>query len=294
MTRDQRCGHLLVVAALSVLGCGGTASLPADVGEEVSPSGETNRLCDGRQGEVFAFTRVAGASRGQTVVIENGFAFLHITGDCKFWAFTGSRLGGVDSHALDIKTGELTREEESALDRELQLALWAGHAGKSYSGGISDATPDKLWRQGKTITCDALCFWNKEHPELNRIYNDVLNRLYSLADRGRSMEGDVRISVLPMGASYPDWTGEWAQWPLEEPMATVTWTSMQAEPPGSGHLVRQPAADLLRAIRRESARGKFGNFSFIPVRERPGSPIHALQVRDTVPLEGPNGLIPPP
>src|SRR5688572_21915274 len=73
------------------------ARTDADGPLEVEPQMPT-RLCDGRPGLVFSFVRVANLGRlggpGTVVAWENGAAFLHVTGDCTYWAFTGSRLGG--------------------------------------------------------------------------------------------------------------------------------------------------------------------------------------------------------
>lgn len=256
-----------------------------DGGPSVDPTGDPVRICDGGQ-DVRLAVRMAGGGpslAGQTMLAENGWQFLLVDGAC--------HASVLRSNNEPLRELTLTAQQEQTLSAALQLSNWQGLVG-SHPGGCPDAASIS-YRFGTARIDGPTCGLDAGDPleTLNASFSVQLEGLYAA---GAPAGGDLRYVVLRESGSPRDPRPP-AAWPLAVLLESIALPGDASTlyTPGDSRLATGADADALRAIRvnRDAAPGTGVTYSFTRVAGPDGT-NYQLYVRDAVPGEQPNGLLP--
>jgi hypothetical protein len=272
MKKRARIG--LVVAALAV-GCGSEDTPPPD--DELREA-----LCDGSQDLRLAwFLSNSGGLLRTPFQIELGFSYLYVRGDCQYWVSTS----GFESYH-----GVLDAEQEAALaelvhydDWEGLTQLWPEPEAYDVALMVVDDGHSEY-----SIGCLGECPVAPEPVlDMRAAYRDELASMAGVAERStgpmrllamRVLEGDpVPMHVVP--------------WTVDIDLGAVAVDYFATQEVGMSVLVDDPATlAQLHEFADEHADDleQFGDFHV----EVESGVIYELFVRDAVPFEGENGLIP--
>jgi hypothetical protein len=265
----------LFFAALAV-GCGSEDPTPVD-----EPRAQ---LCDGSQDLRLAwFLSASGGVLRTPFQIEAGFSYLYVRGDCQYWVL----ISGLESHH-----GVLDAEQEAALADLVHYDDW---------DGLTERWPDPGWddvalmvvddgHSEFSIGCLGECPVAPEPVrEMQAAYRDELQQLW---DAGERWTGPMRL----LAARVPEGDEPDAKfvvpWTVDLDLASVAVDFVEmGEEVGMSVLVDDPATlTQLRQFSDEHA-DALEQFTDFHVEVEPGV-IYELYVRDAVPLEGEDGLIP--
>jgi hypothetical protein len=266
----------LFSAALAV-GCADVDTVPLD--EELRES-----VCDGSQDLRLAwFLSNAGGQLRTPFQVELGFSYLYVRGDCHYWVSTS----GFESHH-----GVLDADQETALAELVHYDDWEGLTQLWEDPGWDDV-PLMVVDDGHgefSIGCLGECPVAPEPVrDMQAAYRDELE---SMAEVGERSTGPMRL----LAARVPD--GD----PVPDPMFVVPWTvdldlasvavdMIDMEYAGMSALVDDPTTlAQLHAFSDEHA-DALEQFSDFYVEVEPGV-VYELYLRDAVPFEGEDGLIP--
>lgn len=257
---------------------GGTAA--ADIG----PGGE-GPICDGQPGVRLA-VRIAGGgpiAPGTAMLADNGWQFLLVEGSCVAWI--------LKSNNEPLRTITLSREREQRLADSLKVSQWSRIQVMPF-GGCLDA-PGISYRFGQSRIAGAVCGLRPDDP-LNEINEAFRTELTELSAAASTLSGDVRYLIIADSGFRGGDNRAPVPWPLDLPIAPLALANGDRYSPGDSRLATGTDASRLRAIRTTALNGSAGNgtvFDYTPVKAADGS-LYQLYVRDAVPLESPNGLLP--
>ncbi len=243
------------------------------------------KICDGSTDIRLAYQLGGGgpAAPGEVMLSENGWRFLLVDGTCQAWVLE-------NSNGPLVRT-DLSSDDEAQLATALKLSTWKGIT--PPLGGCPDA-PGTSFRFGEQRLSGSVCGSDPASgwAQLN-VAADA--QLAHLAASGTAWAGDVRYLVLQ--ESSPNDPRPPVDWPLATSLATVALGPDQAFSYRSGGSLRATGDDAskLRAIRTTaaSASSTYGvTYEFTRVTDADGG-TYQLYVRDALPFEQDNGLVPP-
>ena len=256
--------------AASVAG-GGAASVAGGAGTVDSPA-----LCNGSDSLRFAVQSGGGNLSGiPSLVIETGFEFLLIDGQCRYYAMTAP------DH--EIRTGTLVAADAQSLSDDFLLGHWQG---LEHSGfGCPDAGTQSFafGRDRAESSCAT--------TPLTTALGSWLDRLY---DAGSPVTGVVRYGVIE--ASDQAWPNNNLQsalvYPFKDPAPIATPPFVDMKP----QLASGADATTLRELRATYQDGPMPvpapSYSIpVKVESVESEPkYYDLVIRDTVPFET-NGVL---
>lgn len=272
MTKRARVA--VVLAALAV-GC---------TTEDTAPVDEPRAfLCDGSQDLRLAwFLSNAGGLLRTPFQIELGFSYLYVRGDCQYWVLTA----GLESHH-----GVLDDEQETALAELVRYEDW---------DGLTQIWPDPGWDDvplmvvddghGEfSIGCLGECPVAPEPvQDMRAAYRDELERMW---DAGEPSMGPMRL----LAAQVPDGDSPDSMfvvpWTVDLDLATVAVEMQDMEEVGMSALIDDPLTLAQLYEFRDEHVDALEQFTDFYVEVEPGV-IYELYLRDAVPFEGADGLIP--
>jgi len=257
-------------------------------GERPQP---TFSICDGTAAVrlmYIATAQLGPVAKGSQVIYENGARYLFVNGLCHFWAFDEEEQR-TSSALVDIMEGDLSPADATTLAAELRVDEWPAQAGRHTGPQLSDAGWNILWIPGTEIECQIDCSWTGSPEILKVAFARAHQALRTLSLKRSPVNAAVRIYLTFYEGDIP-WKHPFLDWPLTNPLTGYERPYVYA-PVGSGILVPQPDAALLRTLRREW-RGKIeaNEFDFVPIRGE-GGKVYRLYARDVIPLERADGTI---
>lgn len=247
---------------------------------------------EGTRSLAFGYSQGGGLDRheiGSQVVSENGFEFIFINEACRYWV--ASR--GLHGPLGETRSGTLNADELKAIDGALNIAGWKALVGvHSPTVRVFDGSPLRLSIPGHTIVCADSCFGDQPVKE---IFIEVRKLLVDLFSKGKPLDGPVRIAVVPLDGSIVSWNAGPVAWPLSKPLSEFV-SPYEALPPGKGHLIIGEEANVLRKLRGMQRMEAFAPLkdvaSSIPIGVSRTDSLHALYLRDAMPIEDEAGLVP--
>lgn len=219
---------------------------------------------------------------GSGVLSENGFQFLVVDDQCRFWVQTEA-FGEVRSGALD-------EAQEDELSRRLDLGVFSERTGQ-YVIGANDASTRLVRFRGEEVSLTGSGFF-PEDTYAAKLDTASAEALPWVASLGTAANGSVRYQLVqeagtPAEAPF----ASAAVWPFPNAAsASITQAQATSETPPASKLVTAPAdAEALRGLARAYRAGENGSkgYPFLPVVS--GESCFSLFVRDTVPFEDETG-----
>lgn len=251
-------------------------------------------LCDGSDDIRLAYRTVGGNPFSeQRVLFENGYSYLYVDGQCRYWAYPGEGTGTGEDPLSDVVTGTLTAEQESQIKEDLDVVEWQRWDGESFhESGLMDGGTAIFWMPSAAYHCYGDC----QSSLRNDIRKNVRRWIGKLIEEGDPVEGAVRVaaivmpeSVLRQNRPHPVQPAP-AGFDLQEHAVSIGDASSICA--GDGILVEGEAADTLRRYRREYQNEEHGAFwyRYLPLEDEEGQQ-YMVYVRDATPLEDANGLV---
>jgi len=283
---------------LSAAGCDdGPTGVVTDAGVVTDTSAE-RPICDGTNEIRFLFTTARlWSGPGEVIFLENGAGLVIVDGKCQFWA-QGERRWD------DLKTGQLSPDEERELAERIRYAEWPSVKGVWPGNPTNYDVPVLRFSDGRnTVECVQDCDLPETPAAVLAMRDQIGDLARWLLERGASATGPVRIMVEENGPEGPSYTVPMTvAWPLQSvsPAEVAIPVSSYDVLTGAGNttLVTDAAdAAALRALREDYRSEKYGVwfYDFIPIRVHdPGAdkvPEYLLWFRDTTPFEDERGLI---
>ncbi len=264
----------LFSAGLAV-GCGGEDTTPVDEPREL--------ICDGSQDLRLAWFRSnAGGLLRTPFQIELGFSYLYVRGDCQYWVLTS----GLESHH-----GVLDADEEAALAELVHYDDWEG---------LTQLWPDPGWDDvplmvvddghGEfSIGCLGECPVAPDAVQaMQAAYRDELEQMW---ENGERSTGPMRLLATRASETQPPDPMFVVPWTVDLDLESVAVDTLDMEEVGMSVLVDDPTTlAQLREFADQHA-DALEQFTDFHVEVEPGV-IYELYVRDAVPFEGEDGLIP--
>lgn len=272
--------------------CGSSSSAnnqPADAAAS-NDQHTPGAICNGEDTVRFAYRFVGGGVElpGKRVLSENGYEFLLIDGQCRYWA--------LKSQYSDVRYGELAVSEASELEGALRLSTWADLQGE-YSVSLCDGTAPWLRFAEMRIRIHAACGGPGNANPVIWLQDVVRGHLAQLYERGRAFEGPVRLVLVTEAAdvAWPPLVEQAkATWAASEDPARWATTVSEAQKyePGSSRQVEGRDAQLLREVKRTFYEGGGVSYTggFVPIAG-PRGERYQLYLRDSIPLEDATGLL---
>jgi len=249
--------------------------------------GETTvELCNGSSDIRLAF-RVGGggpAAAGQSMLAENGWQFLLVDGTCVAWVLE-------DSNNRLIRT-VLSSDDEAKLAVALQLSDW--NRITPATGGCPDA-PGYSFRFGDQRLSGGDPCGVSGRNVWTELIAAAAEQLHHLAAAGEPWAGDLRYLAIQEETRNDSRPA--VGWPLTTSLETIALSPEQAFSyrPGGSRRATGDDASKLRAIRTTaaSAMSSYGvSYDFTRLAGEDGK-TYQLYVRDALPFEGDDGLVPP-
>lgn len=248
-----------------------------------SPAAEALQ-CD-EAGVVLGYQRLAEGPLydGMSVHVENGWPFLFVDGECRYWAY--SPAGRTDAWWSDVHTGRLSEGLLEELNSQVWTRDWTAVDGARVPAppDVADGGMRWLWRRTSVGACGFDC---ELAPEPMRVLVDELEswtaRLYAT---GAPFMGEaVRVSSYRVESSEHEpvmWLGR---------QSPAMWEADAAVRFGGSALVRGEDAVLLRELRQAHISGGYAPFAVVV---RDGEELWALNIREALPFENDEGLVRP-
>jgi hypothetical protein len=216
------------------------------------------------------------------MLAENGWEFLLVEGSCVAWALPGS--------GEPLVRTLLSTDDERQLVASLQLSTWSTIV--PTIGGCFDG-PTNSYRFGEQRLTGSGCGGegHSAWSDLNAAFSAQVERLASL---GQPWGGDLRYLVLPEQSQNDPRAA--VPWPLASSLGAVALPEDQLFNYRAGMSRRATGDDAtkLRAIRTTSNTPSSDGLThdFTRVTDASGT-NYQLYLRDALPLEQDNGLLPP-
>jgi hypothetical protein len=247
------------------------------------------RICDQSAQLRFALSIAPGGmvTSGQHMLYENGVPFLFVDGQCNYWV---SR--GVANIWEDVRTGQLSGDEEAALSSDLYYADWARLRG-DWRGFTFDGNVEIFSNGTATVVCDAGCDASGVPIEVTKMRDAWQAWTDRLWRAGSPIDGAERIIVVRYDDGQPPGQYDWQPWPLQLPIDSIAVSYAQSYQTVVNSTLVSNAADAqaIRSLRRKMAAGQLGNPSMGAIMIQSGAQNYQLFARDTTPLEAADGLV---
>jgi hypothetical protein len=223
------------------------------------------------------------STAGISMLAENGWQFLLVDGSCHAWTLA--------AHTEPLRQVTLSREREEALSRALRLSEWNTFTGL-HQGSCPDA-PGVSYRFDQVRLSGGTCGLRAGDPlaEVNAAFFAQLKQLYAEATPS---SGNVRYLLIRGEENAPGDNRAPILWPLAVNPELVSITRDEAFQfmPGRSQLATGDDASKLRAIRSTHPSTASSPVpASTPIISADGVRF-MLYVRDAVPFEAENGIIP--
>ncbi len=255
-----------------------------------SANTSTARICDGSSGLRFAWS-VAPWSRGG-VFEENGLAFLFISGECEFYAWSSAGETSPYSYFSPVRQGKLSATEEQELITTSHYGSWDAWYGRHFESDpfeLPHSSGYVLSDGTGRLGCSGGC--SQSNPEVWSTILLINGRLDGLYARGTDLMGPMRLRVTQVEAAVrPDFI----DWPLPDTLPL----SKLSPPLGIDQGDWGPAQSVtnvedlkvLRALRPMLMPPNNPPIEYAK-HEKPGM-AYMFSYRDVVPFENERGFIP--
>lgn len=285
-------------AATSSTG-GDTTGADTTVGDATGSSGGETwaEICDGSDDLRLAMTLVGGGTVENELVREIGWRYLYVLGTCEYFVLP---LGDPNGWP-DARTGVLDLEAEQALSEALDYGNLEAVAGNWGTEGTFDASTLLVSDGTHIVSCNGECL---DGPREAQALWGEMSRIDELWAESEPYLGPVRVSVIGWEDSLIDELG--VNWPLElDPWSIAIDGSSLDDPPtaGTSVLVDDPeAVAQLRELRRqyreddlpEGVPNSLAAYGHLTFTSHDGQDLFQLWMRDSLPIEAEDGLIPLP
>jgi hypothetical protein len=225
-------------------------------------------------------------------LVENGAWFLYLRGDCRYWVLAGT----VEPGFGETREGVLEPNAEARLHDDLRYDEWPELAGVyAPEPPPADAGPPEVLTD---LTNEIGCLICASLPDpkaaaVGAMFSAAWDWASALRQQGSPLTGPVRALAVEGSLAYSPYTGQVVPWTVGVPLSSLV-VEASALWQGLGRLVDQPDAEVLRGWRNNQLAGMYhpaDNGPFIPVSDN-GGPFFALYVRDALPFEADNGVVP--
>jgi hypothetical protein len=282
-------------------GTEGSTSESSDTFEPDSSGGSTTggegfaRICDGSDGLRLAMVLGGGGQILNEIEREIGFYYLYVLGNCQYFALPA------DSGQTwpDARTGMLDEATEEQLSLALGYGDLADVAGFWGTEGSADGSTLLVSDGTVTVACAWAC---EDGPAGAQALWAEMGWIDELWATGEPLTGPLRVSVIGWADSTIDELG--APWPLPiDPWSIAISGDDLPTAPGDAVLIDDEAqVATLRELRRQyreddlpddviNALEAYGHLTFL---DEGGQDLFQLWMRDALPIEDANGLIPLP
>lgn len=264
----------MVLAAASLAGC----AMGDPIDEAATPV-----ICDGSSDIRLAVTTGGGGPvpSGMAMLAENGYESLLVDGSCQTW---------ISRYNRPVRTRVLSNEREQTLAAALRLGQW-NRFGGTHMGGCADASGISL-RFGAQSIRGSACGLPPSDP-LSILTTAFEQQIQDLAADATDLAGDVRYLVLRESTPAIGDNRPAVAWPLEVSVASVVFPdSLGPYVRGDSQLATGEDASRLRSIRTTvTGAGSGPAYDFTPVAGA-GGVVYDLYLRDALPQEDADGLLP--
>jgi hypothetical protein len=252
-----------------------------------APDGEARvEICNGGSEIRLAFQVGGGgpARAGEAMLAENGWQFLLVDGNCVAWVS--------ESSSDPLVRAVLSADDAAQLSATLKVSTW--NQITPAVGGCPDA-PGYGFRFGEQRLSGASPCGAATRSAWSDLIAAAGEQLHHVAQLGQSWDGDLRYLVLEEDNRTDSRPA--VSWPLGTAVETLALAAEQSfnhRPGGSRRATGEDAAKL-RAIRTTaaSATSIYGiGYDFTRVMDANGG-TYQLYIRDALPFEGDDGLVPP-
>jgi hypothetical protein len=195
---------------------------------------------------------------------------------------------------FETRTGVLDAEAEAALAELVRYGEWDELVGYWDEPGADDVTSMHMHDGTQTIICRGGC---PTAPEvLPGITFAAMATFAELWQAGEPLgDAPMRVASMALGPDYePGGFDEVFEWTVDLDLATVAVSYEQLMMSGVGTLIDDPTTTVaLREFRAQHAEAvsRFDNNLIV---ETPSGELYNLYMRDAVPFEDEQGLIPEP
>lgn len=283
-------------------GTEGVSSESSDTLEPDSSSGSTTdgepfaRICDGSEGIRLAMVLGGGGQVLNELQREIGFYYLYVLGNCQYFALPADDWQSWP----DTRTGMLDEATEEQLSIALDYGNLADIAGVWDTEGSADGSTLLVSNGAITVACSFGC---EDGPAAAQALWAEMGWIDELWASGEPLAGPVRVSVIGWADSTIDELG--APWPLPIDPWSIAYDGNVDLPLEAGDSVLiddEAQAATLRELRRQyreddlpegvaNALEAYGHLTFL---DEGGQDLFQLWMRDSLPIEEANGLIPLP
>jgi hypothetical protein len=256
-------------------------------------------------GITFAAVKGTGgqAIPATLMMSENGSSFLIVEGTCRYWVQTGQ--------LEHVVSGMLTAADRQALREDFQLDRWQQLVGDYPNSGFDIPSYFYVFGRGKLQTpcgtsdevggCIQTGTGSKSDQNLGPLHAAFYNTTRRFSARGPTVTADLRYLLVEGTSAVVNY--QWSNpgtWPLGDPREVATPQSVldNGYTRGSSRLASGRDADALRELWRQYLDYEIsGREVDMPASASAAIPIevdgtrYQLFIRDSIPLEAPNGLI---
>jgi hypothetical protein len=284
--------RIIVTVGLLALACGSEGQAEgtgAETGDTTETGGEPldRNLCDGSQDLRLAWVHGGGGLIAAEIQREIGFYYLYVRGDCHYWVVPFQRPPEIE--VFETHTGVLDEAAEAELAELVRYGEWDGLAGHWPEPGGADIPTTYVHDGEQMIVCDGIC---PEAPApVVAIEEAGFSKFLELWQAGEALDdAPMRVLATPVSSDAP---GEHVPWTVDLALADIAVSPEVAMQQGVSTLIEDPeTAVALREFRAMHADGLADFFEF-NVDVGPDE-SYALYLRDTVPFEDAQGLVPTP
>jgi hypothetical protein len=224
---------------------------------------------------------------GQQVQYDNGFAFLYVDGTCHYWAQDFDPWEGA-------RTGVLSSAQAAQLEATVHYGEWTN--GHYVTPNLFDAGGVLLYDDRVQLSCSSPCKVSSAPAFLGDLvahFDDIITPIWAagtpLQDTG------VRVEAVQADLRQYDFVTH-LSWPLAAPLATIAVDLLTASHQGFGHGVSFQGEDAarLRALRATYDAGNYRTLGVYGIPIDDGGQGYLVYLRDSLPFEDGNGLVPRP
>lgn len=280
----------LLLTCLLGIGCThaepGSSSLPSpDPGCEGDACETGEELCDGSNELRLHYYLTGGGTvaPGEMVLVENGYEWLTVDGNCRYYAF---QSGEPYRKWNDIRTGTLSEAEAKELVADLNYDKAEGQAGAPNEQSIPNGSNRVLLTPNARLSCGTEC----GDASSQNVVESAQQWTQRLHEGGTPVEDKLRASVIriPDGSparSYSTKAFLEELAPYVEPLASNSECSETFIVPDS--IV--PTLLEYREDYRTLPSAEFW-YGYIPLEDEEGA-TYMLHFRGSAPIEDEDGLI---
>ncbi|HEY4055413.1 MAG TPA: hypothetical protein VGM39_02355 [Kofleriaceae bacterium] len=266
------------VVLMLMAGCGGGGTSSPDAFSEVQKS-----LCDptGPSGARVGIKADGGFIGGEDAMISDNGAYIFVDSQCHYWV-------SPTYYAQPTHTGTLTSEQAAQYGARLHVGAWDALSREWQGEQASDSGQIIFDDSVHQVVCSGVC--NAEFaPELPQPILDMTDGLAikdELWTAGVPAAGSLRALAYASGPVAGDQVE--VAWPLARPISDFL-RADDAHGTGRGEGVLVDDSADLAALRQLRAALP----TYDPtIRVTSGGVSYHVYVRDSLPFEGANGLVP--